>query len=438
MSRKKPINVGRRGRRPLRTFFTALLVIQGEFIMDNEELQYEEVFRDLEKKARRKKKAKQILLFFSGFVIGMAFLGIYNYYASYFRANDLHQKVLTAEFVLKNEYLYDYDEEKMADYAVLGMTAGLNDPYTIYYPKDSFSAFNDDSNGDFVGIGIEVVLNRENNTIDIENVTKGGSADTAGIKAGDVLFKVDGEEFSGTEFYEAVSKVRGMQYEGGSVGKEVKITVKRNGEEKEFSVIREKIHTKSVEAEIMNKDIAYMKISGFKTSDGESPDTFEEFKENLEALKEKGAKKLIIDLRDNGGGDLRIVTKITDMIIPKGVLMYTEYKNGDKNYIYSDENEINMPIVVLTNGYSASASELLTGALKDYKKATVIGTKTYGKGVMQQVFPFSDGSGMVVTVAKYYTPSGVCVQDTGITPDIEIENEEEQLKKAIEILKDGV
>ena len=186
---------------------------------------------------------------------------------------------------------------------------------------------------------------------------------------------------------------------------------------------------------MLENNIGYLKISGFKTSDGENPDTFEEFKTHFEDLTQKGMKKLIIDLRDNGGGDLKIVTKITDMLIPKGVLMYTEYKNGKKNYMYSDENEVNIPMVVLTNGYSASASELMTGALKDYKKATVVGQKTYGKGVMQQVYPFSDGSGMVVTVAKYYTPEGTCVQDTGITPDIEVEGNDEQLKKAIEVLK---
>lgn len=413
--------------------------MENENFEKNEELENteatEEFFKRLEKRARIKKITVNLVLLISGAALGAMIVGVYNSYSSYFRAKDLHQKIATVEYVLNNEYFYDYDEEKLADYAAFGMTAGLSDPYTVYYPKDDFLAFNDDANGDFVGIGIVVVLNSKDNTIDIESVTKGGPADKAGIKPGDVLFKVDGEEFTAQGFTEAVSKVRGMQYEDGSVGKEVKICVKRDGEEKEFSIIREKIHTESVESEILENDIGYIKISGFNTSDGENPDTFEEFKSHFEGLEEKGAKKLIIDVRDNGGGDLRMVKEITDMLIPKGVLMYTEYKNGERNYIYSDENEVNLPMVVLTNGYSASASELLTGALKDHNKAIVIGTKTYGKGVMQQVYPFSDGSGMVVTVAKYYTPSGTCVQDTGIIPDIEIEGTKEQLEKAIEVLR---
>lgn len=413
--------------------------MDNENFENNEELKYwqerKAFFERLEKRTKIKGIIIDCLFVITGIVIGATLMGVYNRFSSYSRAEDLINKVSTVEYVLDNEYLYDYDKEKLADYAAFGMVGAIDDPYTIYYPKDDFSAFNNDANGDFVGIGIVVVQNTENNTIEIESVTKGGPADKAGIKAGDILTKVDGEAFSAGEFSEAVLKVRGMQYEDGSVGKEVKITVKREGKEKEFTVLREKIHTDSVESEILEKDIGYIKISGFKTSDGENPDTFQEFKNHFENLKEKGAKKLIIDLRDNGGGDLKIVTKITDMLIPEGVLMYTEYRNGKRNYIYSDKNEVNLPMTVLTNEYSASASELLTGALKDYKKATVIGTKTYGKGVMQQVYPFSDGSGMVVTVAKYYTPKGTCVQDTGIIPDVVVEDQNKQIEKAIEVLR---
>lgn len=386
-------------------------------------------------KKERKKTWLYCVLVLAGIIIGASLMFTYNSYSSYSRAKDLYQKIATVEYVLDNEYLYDYDEEEVADFAAWGMTAGLKDPYTVYYPSKEFSSFSEDANGDFVGIGITVVANTEKNVIEIESVTEGAPADKAGILPGDILIKVDDESYSAMNYAEAVSRVRGLHYEDGSVGKEVKIGVVRDGKEKEFNIIREKIHIESVESKLLDNGIGYLKISGFNTADGKNLDTFEEFKTHFGELKEQGAQKLIIDVRDNGGGDLHVVTKIIDMLVPKGVLMYSEDKNGKRDYMYSDKNEVDIPMAVLVNGYSASASELLTGALKDYEKATIIGTKTYGKGVMQRVYPLSDGSGMVVTVAKYYTPKGTCVQDTGITPDIEIEGEEKQMEKAIEILR---
>ena len=193
---------------------------------------------------------------------------------------------------------------------------------------------------------------------------------------------------------------------------------------------------------MLKNNIGYIKITGFESKlERTEKDTYDEFVENLLGLKEAGMEKMIIDLRDNPGGDLRVVCNIADAILPKGVITYTEDKYGKQEFIYSDKEELDIPIVVLVNGGSASASEVLTGALKDHKKATVIGTKTYGKGIVQGVFPFSDGSGMSITTARYFTPSGVCIHEIGIEPDITVElntqngnTGDTQLKKALDVL----
>lgn len=373
-----------------------------------------------------------------GISCGAVGMKAYDTIQSFRRAEDIYSKVATVKYILDNEYLYEYDEDEISDYAAMGMVAGLSDPYTMYYSAEDFKTYTDSGNGDFVGIGVIVVADYENNAIVIESVVKDGPAEKAGVCAGDILCGVDGEEYSVMEYADAVAKVRGLDIEGGSVGKSVNITLLRDGERMSFDIVREKVHTESVQSKRLDDEIGYIKISEFNASDGENPDTYKEFKTHYEALRESGAKKLIIDLRNNGGGDLDVALNIIDMLVPEGNIMYSEDKHGRRSYEKSDANETDMPIAVLVNGGSASASELMTGALKDYEKATIIGTKTYGKGVMQGVFPFTDGSAMVVTVAKYYTPNGICVQDEGITPDIVIEagdgEGDVQLNRAIEEL----
>lgn len=389
-------------------------------------------------KKRRLKWLAPTIAAVLGLTFGAGGMKIYDHIQYLRRTEDLYSKIATVQYILDNEYLYEYDESVIADYAALGMVMGLDDPYTMYYSAEEFSDFNDSGNGDFVGIGIIVTANYEENVIKIESVVKGGPSEAAGIKAGDILFAVNGTEYSAMEYAEAIAMVRGVDEEGGSVGKSVNITVLRNGEQISFDIVRKKVHTESVESKLLDNETGYIKISEFNTSDGVNADTYEEFKNHYDGLRAQGAKKLVIDLRDNGGGDLDIVVNIIDMLVPKGNIMYSEDKHGRRDYIKSDSEETDMPMAVLVNGQSASASELMTGALKDYGKATIVGTKTYGKGVMQRVYPFTDGSAMVVTVAKYYTPNGTCVQDEGITPDVVVEQgdveEDLQLNKAIEIL----
>ena len=354
------------------------------------------------------------------------------------------EKISVVKEMLSEYSLFDVNEEKIADYAAMAMAASVEDPYTAYFPKDEFSSYKDNIMSSYVGMGAMLGADIEKNEITIVSTVEGAPADKAGLKSGDIIIAIDGESYPASRLSEA-----SMYVKNGEEGSTVVLTIEREGKgEFDVTITREKVSKKSVESKMLNDDIGYIKITGFESKvELTEKDTYDEFVENLHALNSAGMKKMIIDLRDNPGGDLRVVCNIADAILPKGVITYTEDKYGKKEFIYSDGEELNIPIAVLVNGGSASASEVLTGALKDHKKATVIGTKTYGKGIVQGVFPFSDGSGMSITTARYFTPNGECIHKIGIEPDIKVElittkalselsiNEDTQLKKAIEVLK---
>ena len=356
---------------------------------------------------------------------------------------DTIEKISVVKKMLSEYALFEADEEKMADYAALGMTVAFDDPYTTYYSKEEFSAYKDNIMSSYVGMGAMLGADMEKDTITIVSTVEDGPADKAGLKAGDVILTVDGKKFAANRLSEA-----SMYIKNGEIGTTVEITVEREGKGKlDITVTRDKVVKKSVETRMLSNDIGYIKITGFEGKvDKSTKDTHDEFMEGLAALKSSGFKKLVIDLRDNPGGDLSVVCEIADAILPKGIITYTEDKYGKRDTMYSDEYHLDIPIVVIVNEGSASASEVLTGALKDHKKATVIGTKTYGKGIVQGVFPFSDGSGMSITTARYFTPNGECIHEIGIEPDIVVElntdkslseltdSEDTQLQKAIEVL----
>lgn len=339
--------------------------------------------------------------------------------------------------------LFDIDEEKMGDYAAMGIAASLDDPYTSYFPKKEFSAFHDELVSTYVGVGATIGADVENKRLVIVAPMEDSPAEKAGVKAGDVIVSIDDRIFDVSELTEAA-----MYLKTGEIGSQVTLCVEREGKGIISIVItRDEVTKKSVKSKMITKDIGYLRITAFESKDEKSQrSTYDEFSEHISALKSAGMGKLIIDLRDNPGGDLDVVCRIADTLLPQGTITYTEDKYGKKETMTSDENELGVPMTVLVNGGSASASEILTGALKDYKKAAVIGTKTYGKGIVQAVFPFNDGSGISITVAKYYTPSGVCIHNIGIEPDIIVEptsdkaiseldlSEDIQLQKAIEVL----
>ncbi|MBR4720609.1 MAG: S41 family peptidase [Clostridia bacterium] len=357
-------------------------------------------------------------------------------------AGELSYKMTAVTKMLKNYCIYDVDEDKMNDYALIGLTAAAGDPYTSYYPKDEFSSYKDSISSSYVGIGATIGADLENNQLVIISPMEDSPAEAAGLKSGDVIKAIDGTPYVAVQLSDAATYLK-----TGDEGTSVVLKIERDGKEFDITVKRAKIIKISVKSKMLGNNTGYIRITGFERDiKGESKNTYEEFCEHLEALKTAGIKSLVIDLRDNPGGDFDLVCKIADKLLPEGIITYTEDKNGKKEEVKSDAESLDMPMAVLINGGSASASEILTGALKDNKKATVIGTKSYGKGIVQSVFSFTDGSGMSVTTAKYYTPSGVCIHDIGIEPDIEVLpgskkaiselslSEDTQLQKALEVL----
>lgn len=356
------------------------------------------------------------------------------------------KKFEAVDTILGKKYLYEFDKTELRENAVKAYVDSLNEPYTHYYTPSEFSSYMGNVQDGYVGIGVMVGVN-DNNQIEVIAPFEGSPAHNAGVLPGDILKAVEGIEYSGDKLSEAVDAIK-----QGREGTKVNITFSRAGNDIELTIERGDISADSVKAEKLNNNIGYIRITSFNAvSENGEHSTFSEFTDKLSELKEQGADRLIIDLRDNPGGSLTEVCDIADMLLPEGTITYIENKDGEKKYYNSDAECVDMPMVVLINGNSASASEVLTGALKDYKKATVVGERSYGKGIVQDVYPFFDGSGISITSAKYYTPNGICVHDTGIEPDIIVEAPDEyrdklvseiehsddvQLKKAIELIKE--
>ena len=354
----------------------------------------------------------------------------------------LSPKISAVVNIIKNKCIYDVDYEKMTDYALIGITAATNDPYTAYYGKTDFAVYRDDIASSYVGIGATIGPDTETGCIRIIATMENSPSEQAGIKSGDIIKAIDGTPYTSVQLSEAATYLK-----KGDEGTEVTVRIERDGEERDITLARAKIIKKNVKSKMLENNSGYIRINEFDMGvAGESKDTYEEFCEHLSALKMAGMTSLILDLRDNPGGDFDIVCKIADKLLPEALITYTEDKEGKREDKKSDADGIDVPMAVLINGGSASASEILTGALKDNEKATVIGTKSYGKGIVQSVYGFTDGSGLSVTTARYYTPKGVCIHGIGIEPDIEVQldskksisdmtiEEDTQLKKALETL----
>lgn len=359
---------------------------------------------------------------------------------------NLSNKTAVINNYLKNNYLYDYDEKAMNDAAISAYIEALDEPYTHYYNAEEFERYVSDVEDSYVGIGVVVGVN-DNNEIEVVAPFENSPAYEAGVLPGDILLAVDGTEYSGDEMNDAVSHIK-----SGKKGTTVAVTFRRGEEKLDFTIERREVSMESVSSEMLEDNIGYVHISAFNAQDinGGTQDTYTEFAEEVEKLESEGMERMIIDLRDNPGGVVDVVCNIADMLLPEGTITYMEYKDGSKDVFSSDKNELDIPMAVLINGYSASASEVLTGALKDYDKAVIVGEKSYGKGIVQSVYPFSDGSGMSMTIAQYFSPKGVCIHDIGIEPDVVVEPDEEykdyyassipheedvQLQKAIEEVK---
>ncbi len=359
---------------------------------------------------------------------------------------DVTTALKNIEKLIDKYYLYDVDEQKAIDGAIAGYVASLGDEYTEYIPAAQMEEYTENIMGNFVGIGIYMVKNTEKNVIEVLAPIKESPAEKAGILPGDIIKSVDGVQYTGDDMTTASNNIKGEE------GTKVKLEILRGEETLNFEIERQKINTNPVVAEKIEEDkteqlennIGYLEISSFDEG------TAEDFKTKFEKLKSEGIKSLIIDLRNNGGGLVDEALAIADYIAPKGKdLLITVDKSGNEK-IEKSENDpiIDMPIVVLVNENTASASEILAGALKDLGEAKIVGTKTYGKGVIQQVLSLRTGAGLKVTVEEYYTPNRTKINKVGIEPDEVVElpdtvknpllvtkEEDTQLQKAIELLK---
>ena len=348
-----------------------------------------------------------------------------------YETSDLDTKMNLLKLYVDKYYLNDVNDEKMKENALKGYISGLGDEYTEYLTEDEYDSLMIDVNGDYVGIGVYITEDRYGNAVILLPI-KGSPAEEAGLKSGDIIVKVDGEDCSEMELTVLSNKIKGEE------GTKVDLEIKRDEETINKTIIRRTVILNEIESEVINNDIGYIKMVSF--NDGSA----EEFKKHLEDVLSKNVNSLIIDLRDNGGGVVTEVTDIAEFFIEKDkTIMIEKDKTNNKNEIKSETDPIvnsKIKICVLINENSASATEMLVGALKDNNIAKVIGKKSYGKGVMQEVVPVSFGGALKVTIKEFLTPNGSTINKKGIEPDIEVENksktnEDEQLQKAIELLK---
>jgi len=349
---------------------------------------------------------------------------------------ETQSKLRNIRSIIDEIYLYSdkIDEKLLQENIVRGYVAGLKEPYTVYYNEEETTALFESTSGTFGGIGVVIMQDRTTGLATFTTIYDDCPGKKAGFKSGDIVYKVNGEDVSGMDLDSIVTRIRG------EVGTEVEITVLRGetGEEYTGVATRALIENDTVEYEMKDGKLGYIQLTAFESV------TYEQFKEALEDLTKQGMKGLIVDLRNNTGGNLDTVCEILDLILPKGTIVSIKDKNGNGQAFSSDDtNKLEVPLVVLTNGYSASASEIFAGAVQDYQIGRLVGTKTYGKGIVQNIYSLGDGTSLKITSSEYFTPNGRNIHEKGIEPDVEIEyqydeanpDKDNQLEKAIEVLK---
>lgn len=348
-------------------------------------------------------------------------------------------KLKMIESIIEKNYLYidEVDENAMRDSLVEGYVAGLDEPYTVYYNEEETTALFESSSGEFGGVGITIMQDITNMQMTFSTIHKNCPGEQAGFREGDILYKVDGEDVTGQDLDHVITKIRG------EVGSQVELTVLRgdNFEEYSATLTRTLIQNQTVSHEMLEGKIGYIEVTGFEDT------TVGQFEDALQKLTDQKMENLIIDLRGNPGGNLSVVVEMCDMILPEGTIVSVKDRNGKGEVFTSDEeHKLNVPLVVLVNGNSASASEIFAGAVKDYGAGTLVGTTTFGKGIVQNIYGLPDNTSFKITSSEYFTPNGTNIHGVGVEPDVVIEYEydeenpeaDNQLEKAIEILKNGM
>ena len=352
--------------------------------------------------------------------------------------SQVKKKAGEIEELINAYYLDEIDGQKVEDTMYTGMVAGLEDPYSVYYSKEELESMEESISGAYSGIGATLTQDPDTGDLSVVSCFDGTPAQEAGLQPGDVITGWNGNSVEGMELSELVSKIKTDPEE------QLTLEIERDGETLEVELTRREVQIPTVEYEMLDDQIGYIRLVEFDEV------TADQFKEALEDLENQNMKKLIIDVRNNPGGVLQVVCDMLDQLLPEGLIVYTEDKNGNrKEYTSDEEHQFSKPLAVLANENSASASEIFAGAIQDYGIGTIVGTTTFGKGIVQRTFYLSDGTGVKLTVAKYYTPKGHDIHKKGITPDVETELDEElknqssisheednQLQKAIEVLQE--
>ena len=398
-------------------------------------------------------------------VIGSALsVGLFDRNQGGLPVRTIQSKVSSLQGIIDDYFLFDEDLARVENGIYKGMMAGLDDPYSVYYTAEEFDKMMEETNGEYCGIGAQVSMADPEHIV-VTNVFENSPAEQGGMKKGDEITAVDGVDVS-----EIAPELLVDQYIRGKEGTYVDITVLRDGEEENLHIKRGTVVVSTVESGMMEDSIGYVRVTEFDNV------TTEQFKTAVDSLENQGMEKLLIDLRDNPGGVLDGAVEMAAYLLPEdkmnGTIVSTadKYNRGtryycsggqilaesndgspeDKSYPREDGHQLNLPIVILMNEYSASASEVFAGAMRDYGAAKLVGTTSFGKGIVQSIIRLDDGSAVKVTVAHYYTPSGFDLHGKGLTPDVEVELDEtlrdqfeispeqdNQLQKAIEVLKTG-
>ncbi len=312
--------------------------------------------------------------------------------------------------ILKKDFYQKVDANKMLEGAIYGLAESLGDPYTVYFDKKQMEAFLEKSKGSYVGIGVTVNVD-DDGLLTVIEPAKGSPAMEAGILQGDKIVKVDGKDVTSvSDENMIISMIKGKE------NTRVNITVYRPSEDRyvQFNIKRKRIRASNIKSEILSGNIGYIKIAMFDS------EIARYFRNDLSNMLKNGIEGLIIDLRDNPGGSFEQVVEIADSLLPAGTIVYTEDRDGRKEYRYSDKAYVDLPLAILINSNSASASEILAGSVRDHGRGILVGTRTFGKGLVQELKLLGDGSGLKVTISRYFTPSGTCIHGTGIEPDIEV------------------
>lgn len=345
-------------------------------------------------------------------------------------------KLQTILYIIKNYYYQDVDDQTLIDGVYAGIVESLDDPYSAYYTAEEYEDLMDTLTGNYAGIGALLQKNAETGEVAITKVYEDTPAEKAGLQEGDIIVSADGNIATEEDLDVFVQHIRGEE------GTDVELVINREGEEMTVTCTRASISTPTVEHQMLDNNVGYIQVSQF--TDG----TYDDFVAAYEDLEAQGMTSVIFDMRNNGGGLLDSVVDILDYLLPEGTVVYTMDKAGNREDYTSDAaNYKSIPMTVLVNGNTASAAEIFTGAIRDFEYGTIIGTQTFGKGIVQSTIPLTDGSAVKLTTQTYYTPSGECIHGTGITPDEVLEYEfmggeddqysvdlDNQIQKALEVL----